>query len=216
MFLTKLYAMLKFERLSKRYGDYPVFSGLTHAFTSGCVALSEQESSGKSTLLDILAGVLPPDEGDVWIQGHSMRRSPKKAKLRLAYVPRDCMMFPHLSGHGLLAMMANQKKTRVTEAAIQFAHDLGLEPHMDKPFEQMSTGTRRKVYLAAAVLGNPSVILADGPTDGLDARARGVVADQFRVWSRDRAVLFASYDEQFIEACGARAMTVAQLAARSR
>ena len=56
--------MLRIENLSKRYGDYLVFQGLTHTFTPGCVALCE-DSTGKSSLLNIIAGVIAPDSGDV-------------------------------------------------------------------------------------------------------------------------------------------------------
>ena len=207
--------MLKIENLTKRYGDHLVFEGLTREFGTGCVALCEEESTGKSTLLDIIAGVTAPDEGDVWIDGHSIRQSPKLARLRLAYVPRDCLLFPKLTGYELVAMLASQKKAVINQTALRLCEALGLEGHMDKHFEQMSTGTRRKVYLAAAALGNPAVILADGPSDGLDARTRAVVADQFKAWSRDKLVLFASHDPEFVQACEAQVMEVRQLGAAS-
>ena len=205
--------MLKLENLTKRYDGYTVFEGLTHEFGPGCVALCEEESTGKSTLLDIIAGVIAPDEGDVWIAGHSIRQSPKQARLGVAYVPRDCLLFPRLTGYELLAMFASQKKAVIDQTALRLCEALGLEAHMDKPFEQMSTGTRRKVYLAAAALGNPAVILADGPSDGLDARARAVMVEQFKAWSQGRLVLFASHDPEFVQACGARVIEVRQLGA---
>jgi len=64
--------VLRLDNLSKRYGDYLVFPGLTHHFTPGCVALCEEDSTGKSTLLNLIAGAITLDSGDVWIDGHSM------------------------------------------------------------------------------------------------------------------------------------------------
>ncbi len=75
----------------------------------------------------------------------------------------------------------------------------------------MSTGTRRKVFLTAAALGDPAVIVADGPSNGLDAQARAALAEQFRTWSRDRVVLFASHDAELVRACGAKVVGVAAL-----
>ncbi len=96
--------MLRLDNLSKRYGDYLVFQGLTHCFTSGCVALCEEEgSTGKSTLLNLIAGVLAPDSGDVWIDGHSL------TKARVAYVPDNCLVFPKQTGRGLLEQVAAEK-----------------------------------------------------------------------------------------------------------
>ena len=209
--MRTLPGMLRIDNLSKRYGDYLVFQGLTHVFQPGCVALCEEDSTGKSSLLGIIAGVVAPDEGEVWIDGYSLGQTPQQAKARLAYVPDDCLAFPEQTGRGLLEQIASEKNTRLDDEVFELAYELGLEPHLDKRFEQMSTGTRRKVFLTAAALGKPAVIVADGPSNGLDAQARAVLAEQFRAWSRDRVVLFASHDAELVRACGARTINVAAL-----
>lgn len=203
--------MLRIDNLSKRYGDHIVFQGLTHAFGPGCVALCEEDSTGKSSLLGIIAGVLAPDGGDVHIDGHSLRAAPQAAQSRLAYVPDNCMAFPEQTGRGLLEQVAAAKRVVLDDAVLDLAQRLGLEPHLDKRFEQMSTGTRRKVYLTAAALGDPAVVVADGPSNGLDAQARGVLAEVFKTWAQTRVVLFASHDPELVQACGARAVNVGDL-----
>ncbi len=204
-------AMLRIENLGKRYGDHAVFQGLTHTFGPGCVALCEQESTGKSSLLAIAAGVLAADEGEVWIAGHSLAREPRQALARLAYVPDDCLGQPGQTGIELLRQTAAAKNVPLDEATLDLARRLGLEPHLEKRFDQMSTGTRRKVFLAAAALGQPAVVIADGPDKGLDAQARAVLADTFANWARDRVVLFASHDPDLVRACGARVAEVGAL-----
>lgn len=204
-------SMLRIDNLSKNYGDYPVFKGLTHTFQPGCVALCEEDSTGKSTLLNIIAGLLEPDAGEVWIDGHSLMKTPRQARARMAYVPDNCMLFPSQSGRELLEQIAAEKNTHVDDNALDLACRLGLEPHLDKRFEQMSTGTRRKVFLTAAALGDPAVIIADGPSNGLDTQARAALAEQFHIWSQDRVVLFASYDAELVEACGAEIVNIAEL-----
>ncbi|CAM5222158.1 ABC-type multidrug transport system ATPase subunit OS=Castellaniella defragrans OX=75697 GN=HNR28_000990 PE=4 SV=1 [Castellaniella defragrans] len=203
--------MLRIDNLSRRYGDHVIFQGLTHTFPRGCVALCEEDSSGKSSLLNIIAGAVPPDTGDVWIDGHSLTHAPLQARARLAYVPDDCLAFPSQTGRGLLEEAAARKHTTLDETILDLACRLGLEPHLDKRFEQMSTGTRRKVFLTAAALGKPAVVVADGPGKGLDAQARAVLAEQFRLWSRDSVVLFASHDPGLVQACGARVVKIAEL-----
>lgn len=202
---------LRIDNLSKRYGDHLVFQGLAQSFSPGCVALCEEDSTGKSSLLRIIAGVIAPDEGDVWIDGHSIVNAPEQAKSCLAYVPDNCLAFPEQTGKGLLEQVALQKKAPIDEAVLDLASRLGLTPHLDKRFDQMSTGTRRKVFLTAAAIGDPAVIIADGPSNGLDAQARAALAEQFRIWSQDRVVLFASHDYELVQVCGARAINVAGL-----
>ena len=203
--------MLNIQNLTKRYGDHLVFQRLTHTFQPGCVALCEEASTGKSSLLAIIAGAIAPEEGDVLIQGHSVVHSPEQAKARVAYVPDDCMKYPQQTGRELLQKIAAEKHTTVDDTTLDLAYRLGLEPHLDKRFEQMSMGTRRKVYLAAAALGDPAVIVADGPSNGLDASAGAVLAEQFKAWAQDRVVLFASHDEQLVQACGASTFCIAAL-----
>lgn len=203
--------MLRIDNLSKRYGDHIVFQGLSHAFAPGCVALCEEDSTGKSSLLGIIAGALAPDSGDVLIDGHSLREAPLAAQSRLAYVPDNCMEFPEQTGRGLLQQAAAAKHVALDDTVLDLAQRLGLEPHLDKRFEQMSTGTRRKVYLTAAALGDPAVVVADGPSNGLDAQARGVLADVFKTWAQTRVVLFASHDPELVQACGARTVNVTDL-----
>jgi ABC-type multidrug transport system ATPase subunit len=195
--------MLRIDNLSKRYGDHHVFQGLAHTFPPGCVALCEEDSTGKTSLLEIIAGVIAPDAGDIWIDGHSLTQAPLQAKARMAYVPDNCLAFPMQTGRGFLDQAALEKNTTVDDAVLDLAYRLGLEPHLDKRFEQMSTGTRRKVFLTAAALGEPAVVIADGPSSGLDLQARTELAEQFKIWSQDRVVLFASHDAEFVQACAA-------------
>ena len=204
-------SILKIQNLSKRYGERQLFQGLNREFTAGCYALSEEDNSGKTTLLNIVAGVLKPDSGDVLVEGHSVFKAGSKAKSHMAFVPDNCMGFPDLSGRELLHRLAQDKKVQVSNAVFDFAHALGLEPHLDKRFDQMSTGTRRKVYLAATLIGQPSVIIADCPTNGLDSAARGVLAEYFQEMGQEKVVLFASWDADLISACGAEELAVSTL-----
>ncbi|MNQ55842.1 ABC transporter ATP-binding protein YxdL [compost metagenome] len=121
------------------------------------------------------------------------------------------MAFPTQTGREFLLNAAADKNVSLDDSVLDLAFRLGLEPHLDKRFEQMSTGTRRKVYLTAAALGAPAVVIADGPSSGLDAQARGVLAEVFTTWARDRVVLFASHDPELVQACNARTLNVGDL-----
>ncbi len=211
VFLRTLAAMLRIENLGKRYDDHRVFEGLTYTFEPGCFALCEEHQTGKSTLLSVIAGVTSPDEGEVWIDRHSLRHAPERAKARMAYVPENCLLEPMQTGRERLEAVAREKNVPLSDDVLGLAVELGLEPHLEKRFEQMSTGTRRKVFLVAADLGEPAVVVADGPTDGLDARARAAVVELFTEWARSRVVLFASHDADFVQACRAKQVNVAQL-----
>lgn len=129
--------MLRLDNLSKRYGDYLVFQGLAHCFTPGCVALCEEGSTGESTLLNIIAEAFAPDSGDVWKDGHFLTHAPQQAKVRLAYVPDNRLVFPAQTGRGLLEQVAAEKNVALDEATLELTYGLGLESHLDRRFEEM-------------------------------------------------------------------------------
>lgn len=206
--------MLRFENLSKRYSERIIFQGLHYDTAAGCVALNDESGSGKSTLLGILAGTIEPDAGDVWLGGHSLRTAPHEAKSVLTYVPEDCMTYPEQTGREYLARVASERKTTVGSHALDLAHRFGLDPHLDKRFEQMSFGTRKKIFLTGAVLGETKVVIADEPAGGLDASARGVLVELFKALAETRTVFFSSYDAAFTQASEAKTVGFADLGMR--
>ncbi|WP_431228645.1 ABC transporter ATP-binding protein [Burkholderia contaminans] len=203
--------MLRFDNLGKRYDKRVIFNGLHYASGAGCVALCDETGSGKSTLLAMLAGTLDADEGEVWIGGHSLRTAPHDAKSALAYVPDDCLAYPLQTGRAFLDLVAAGRKTVVDARTLELADRFGLGPHLEKRFEQMSFGTRKKLFLTATTLGAPAVVIADDPDSGLDAASRAVLIDLFKTLAADRAVFFSTYDPALARACDARVVTFAEL-----
>ncbi|RFU48979.1 ABC transporter ATP-binding protein [Paraburkholderia sp. DHOC27] len=204
--------MLRFENLSKRYGDHVLFEKLRYRSEAGCVALSDEMGSGKTTLLGVLAGAIEQDAGEVWLGGYSLRHEAAKAKAVLTYVPEDCTANPLQTGRAFLEEVAALRRTPLDARALELADRFGLTPHLDKRFEQMSFGTRKKVCFTAAVLGESSVLIADEPLGGLDAPARAVLIDLFTSLAGNCTVLFTSYDAALAQACGATAISFADLA----
>jgi ABC-2 type transport system ATP-binding protein len=204
--------MLRFDNLSKHYGDRVIFERLHYETASGCIALDDESGSGKSTLLAVLAGEIDADSGEVWIGGHALRSAPSAAKNVLTYVPEDCMPNSMQTGRDYLHQVARERQATVTADTLDLADRFGLAPHLDKRFEQMSFGTRKKVFLASSVIGDTRVLIADEPVGGLDASARGVLVDLFRTLARTRSVFFSSYDAAFTEACEATRIQFADLA----
>ncbi|WP_411764389.1 ATP-binding cassette domain-containing protein [Achromobacter xylosoxidans] len=156
------------------------------------VVVVAQRNPVKSILLNIIAGVTTPDSGDVWIDGHSLTHAPQQAKARLIYAPDNCLAFPTQTGRGLLEQAAAEKNVALDEATLALAYDPGLEPHLGRRFEQMSTGTRRKGLVTAAILGDPAVL-----------------AGLFKAWGT--VVLLASHDGELVQGCGAEVVDVATL-----
>ena len=205
--------LLKFDRLSKRFDDRVLFEGLSFEAGAGCIALEDETGSGKSTLLRMLAGEASAGEGDVWLGGHSLTHATEAARTTLAYVPENYAEYPVDTGRVFLEKAAAAQQVSLDADTMALADAFGLTPHLDKRFEQMSFGTRKKFFFTATAIGKFSVVIADEPTSGLDGPSRKVLAELFKTLAKDRLVLFTSYDETLVRASEAKVISLVDMKA---
>ena len=149
------------------------------------IAIQGPSGSGKTTLLGLLAGLELPDEGDVELLGHDLRRlSPtERARLRqrrLGIVFQSFGLVASLSaGENValplaLARVSEGERMNRAEAALR---EVGLDVSFDARIDELSGGERQRVGVARALASDPSLILADEPTGSLDAESGRVVLE---------------------------------------
>ena len=208
--------LLKFDKLSKRFDDRVLFQDLSFEAGTGCIALEDETGSGKSTLLRILTGEASADEGEVWLGGHSLTHATDEARATLAYVPEDYAEYPVDTGRAFLEKAAASQQVSLDADTMALADAFGLTPHLDKRFEQMSFGTRKKFFFTATAIGTFSVVIADEPTSGLDGPSRKVLAELFKTLAKGCLVLFTSYDENLVRASEAKVISLADMKAAAQ
>jgi putative ABC transport system ATP-binding protein len=149
------------------------------------IAIQGPSGSGKTTLLGLLAGLELPDEGNVELLGHDLRRlSPtERARLRqrrLGIVFQSFGLVASLSaGENValplaLARVTEGERTNRAEAALR---EVGLDVSFDARIDELSGGERQRVGVARALASDPALILADEPTGSLDAESGRVVLE---------------------------------------
>ena len=203
--------MLRFDNVSKSFNKRKVLDGMSRNFPTGLYALHGSNGIGKSTLLAILAGILAPDSGAIDIDGCSLLGSPEAAKAKLSFVPDDCPVYPFMRGRELLQFVAQAKRVTVTQKVEDLIDQFGMRHYLDTRFGQMSLGTQKKMMLAAAWIGEPSVLLLDEPSNGLDGATRDVLIARLRDMGRNAVVLMSTHDADFATAVGAEVIAFASL-----
>jgi molybdate transport system ATP-binding protein len=146
--------------------------------TPGVVALFGHSGCGKSTTIDLMAGLLDPDDGHVRVDGTTLvdtrERSCLAAERRgIGYVFQDSRLFPHFNVTGNLRY--GLKRARDTDARIGFDEVvalLGLAPLLTRRAHQLSGGERQRVALGRALLSQPRLLLLDEPLASIDAARR--------------------------------------------
>lgn len=125
--------------------------------------------SGKTTLIKLLATLLVPTRGRIFIQGHDALARPRRAKRHLGFVTCNEMSFyGRLSGWQNLAFFARLQNLDPRAAIPPVVNRLRLEPYLDRRFFAYSTGIKRRFDLARGLLHQPDILLLDEPTTNLD------------------------------------------------
>jgi ABC-type multidrug transport system ATPase subunit len=183
--------------LRKRFGRREVLRGCDLRLEQGAVAITGGNGAGKSTLLALLAGLVPPDPGsDLSLDGVPLFR----ARAQVGFVPESLVPFAELRAGEFLALVATLKRAPLWHAG----EDAPPAQLLEKPMGALSLGERRRVCLAAALLGGPRLLLLDEPSNGLDTEARAAVqAALQRHLGRGGLLLLATHDLAFADALGA-------------
>jgi ABC-2 type transport system ATP-binding protein len=174
-------AACEVRSLRKHFGGTRAVDGLDLRVPRGMLyAFLGPNGAGKTTTLRMIAGLLKPDYGDVFIQGVSLRQDPTAAKQPLAYVPDDPVLYGKLRPLEHLEFVAalwNLPAATAQPRAEEMLHTLGLWDKRDDYIETFSRGMKQKMALASALIHSPSVMLLDEPLTGLDAAAARLVKD---------------------------------------
>lgn len=185
-------AVLRTTGLTKRYGKHAALDKLTLALAPGSfVALLGPNGAGKSTLFQVLTGLFAADEGDVEVAGHSLRHAGAGALRHIGVVFQQISLDLDLSIrrnlmfqadlHGLPGALARE---RIETGCKRF----GLDGQLERKVRELSGGNRRKVELVRANLHQPSVLLMDEATVGLDPKSRQDLLAALHADVRERGV----------------------------
>ncbi len=170
---------LHLHDLNKRFGSHTAVSQLNLRIPRGTFyALLGPNGAGKTTTLRMVAGLLQPDGGDVFVLGRSITRTPEAAKQLMAYLPDEPMLYGKLRPleylefvAGLWGISAGKAQIRANELLQQ----LGLWEVRGDLSETFSRGMKQKLALAGAFIHHPQLIILDEPLSGLDAAAARLV-----------------------------------------
>ena len=191
--------MLRLHQLTQRYGNKVALKALSFELPAGAfVALLGPNGAGKSTLFQVLTGLFAADEGDVEVAGFSMRDQARQALAHIGVVFQQQSLDLDLSVARNLQFQAELQGLPRAVASTRIAAEVArmkLTDDLNKPVRQLSGGSRRKVELARALLHQPSLLLMDEATVGLDPQSRRDLLNhlQTEVKTRGVTVLWATH-----------------------
>ncbi|MFH9236813.1 ABC transporter ATP-binding protein [Streptomyces anulatus] len=195
---------VRVQGLWKRFGDQVAVAGIDLELPAGkFVGLVGPNGAGKTTTLSMVTGLLRPDMGKIEVAGHDVWTDPVEVKSRIGVLPEGLRLFERLSGRELLAYNGRLRGLpgdEVDKRATQLLDVLDLAGSQHKLVVDYSTGMRKKIGLAAALLHNPEVLFLDEPFEGVDPVSAQTIRGVLERYTRSGAtVVFSSHVMELVE-----------------
>ncbi|HIT14226.1 MAG TPA: ABC transporter ATP-binding protein [Candidatus Scatomonas merdigallinarum] len=177
---------IQVRELKKSYGSHMVLKGIDFQIEKGEIfALLGVNGAGKTTALECIEGLRKYDSGAITVNG--------KMGIQL----QSSSLPAHMKPMEAVKLFAKWNKTKIDDAMLD---GLGIKEMEKKQYIQLSTGQKRRLHLALALIGNPDVIFLDEPTAGLDVEGRLSLHDQIRkLKSQGKTIVLASHDMAEVE-----------------
>ena len=188
--------MIEVRNVTKRYGSVKALDDVSFTADSGEVlGLLGPNGAGKSTTMNIMTGYLSAGEGTVLIDGVDILEHPKEAKAKIGYLPEIPPLYPDMTVRKYLEFIFELKKVRLPkkEHIDEVMEVVKISDVESRVIRNLSKGYRQRVGLAAALLGNPPVLILDETTVGLDPKQIIDIRKLIKSLGKKHTIIFSSH-----------------------
>ena len=194
--------IIRTEDVVKRFGKETLaLDGVSIAIAPGSIyGLLGPNGAGKTTLIRVLATLLEPDSGDAWVAGVNVLEDPVTARTKIGLAGQSAAIDGFLTGRENVVMIGQLYGLSTKEAKVRAGDVLkriDLTEAADRQVKTYSGGMRRRLDLAASLVGRPEVMFLDEPTTGIDPRSRIDIWDIIRDLQSDGTTLLMT--TQYLE-----------------
>ncbi len=195
--------MIDIRNLTKFYGKgqhaVRALNEVTLQINEGMFGLLGPNGAGKTTLMRILAGIIRPSRGQVVINGLDLsdEKDKQRLKAQLGYLPQELGLYPDLSAWEFIDYMAILKGMHAdaerSKRVKEVLEIVGLQENAERKIGGFSGGMKRRVGIAQAIVNDPSILIVDEPTAGLDPEERIRFRNLLVKMAGDRVILLSTH-----------------------
>lgn len=188
--------MLKIENLTKKYGEKRAVDNLSlHICPGEIYGFIGHNGAGKTTTIKSCCGILQFEEGEIYIDGVSVKEDPLTCKQKLAYIPDNPDLYDYMTGiqfihfvADIFLVSAEKRQERIRKYADMFQ----LTDDLSQPISAYSHGMKQKLAIISALVHEPKVIIMDEPFVGLDPKASHLLKETMRELCDNGVAIFFS------------------------
>lgn len=190
--------MLRIENVTKIYGDKKAVDQLSlHIQPGELYAFIGHNGAGKTTTIKACCGILQFDEGEIYIDGVSIKEDPLACKKKIAYIPDNPDLYDFMSGIQFLNFVADvfEVPAKVRQERIhRYADMLELTGDLAQPISAYSHGMKQKLAIISALIHEPKLLIMDEPFVGLDPKASHLLKQLMRqICDQGGAIFFSTH-----------------------
>ena len=193
---------VKFNDLTKKFGNFTAVDHLTMTMTNGVYGLLGVNGAGKTTMMRMLCTLLKPTSGSITCNGKDIFEMDSEYRNLLGYLPQDFGFYPEFTVKDYLMYIASLKGVRPAVAkkrVKELISKVGLSKVANRKMKKLSGGMKRRAGIAQAMLNNPAILVLDEPTAGLDPNERIRFRNLISELSEERLVLLSTHIVSDIE-----------------
>ena len=190
--------MLEIKNVTKKYGDKIALKNISFDINDGEIfAFIGHNGAGKTTLIKSIVGIHDFDEGDIIINGKSIKKNPVECKKEMAFVPDNPELYEHMKAIDFINFVCDMyevdEETREQNIK-KYANLFEIEDNLNDTIDSFSHGMKQKVALIAASSHNPKVLIMDEPFVGLDPKAVFDMKEVMNEMVKDgKTIFFSTY-----------------------
>ena len=188
--------MIEIKKVTKKYGDKKALDEVSFTVEDGDIfAFIGHNGAGKTTLIKSIVGIHDFDEGDILIDGMSIKEKPVECKKLMAFVPDNPETYEHMKAIDYINFICDMydvdSKTR-EENIKKYSTLFGMEDKLNDTIDSYSHGMKQKVVLISALAHNPKILIMDEPFVGLDPKAVFDIKEVLNEMVKEGKIVFYS------------------------
>lgn len=188
--------MIEIKKVTKKYGDKKALNEVSFTVNDGDIfAFIGHNGAGKTTLIKSIVGIHDFDEGDILIDGMSIKEKPVECKRLMAFVPDNPETYEHMKAIDYINFICDMyevdSKTR-EENIKKYSKLFGMEDKLNDTIDSYSHGMKQKIVLISALAHNPKILIMDEPFVGLDPKAVFDIKEVLNEMVKDKKIVFYS------------------------
>ena len=185
---------IKVDKLKKYFGKTKAVDGISFEVKGGeIMGFLGPNGAGKTTTMRLVLGLLRPTAGEIKVFNENPINKRLTVLPQIGYLPENNPLYGEMKVLEYLSFIAKVKNLKSNDEIVELSEKLDISEVMEKKIEELSRGFKQRVGLAAALLGDPTLLILDEPTSGLDPIEQDKIKNLIKNIAKNKTVIFSTH-----------------------